>query len=140
MKATHGSLEVNIDFYNLKIALANAISQLVLMLGVYGRLSLPQIIIGSLLFNFSWNLCHFLCVLLAWTGPDPRLFDDYQITSVYLFAASFGLIVGQMLNKPAIGEFFSQSKTSAILSQVGTFFLFLSFCTTTTFFSLKQSQ
>ncbi len=99
-KYSMGGLEVYLDFYNLRIALANAIGQLVVLLGVFGRLSMPQVVIHSTLFNLCWNLNHFLCVLLANNSPDSRFFDDYQISSVYLFSASYGLILSLILKAP----------------------------------------
>ena len=52
-KISMGGLKMEMDFYNLKIALSNAISQLVIMFALLGKLSPPQIGITSLLFNFS---------------------------------------------------------------------------------------
>jgi len=135
-----GGSKIEIDFYNLKIALANAISQLVLMLGLFGKITPPQIVISSLLFNFSWNLNHFLCAMLQQNGYDQRLFDDYQISSVYLFASTFGIAASLVMKKPFASRYFSHSNFSAIFAQLGMFFIFLSFCSTTTFFSLKFSK
>lgn len=129
--------KIPIDFYGLKIALANAIAQLVMALGLFGRLSPPQVIVSSFLFNIAWNLNHFLCVHLQQINPDNRVFDDYQISSVYLFAATFGIIISLMIKKPHLTTRFASTDLSSILSQVGSFFLFLSFCATTTFYSLK---
>jgi len=130
-------LNIPIDLYGLKIALASAVAQLAMLLGMLGRLNPPQIVIGSLLFNFAWNFNHFLCVLLQETGPDKRIFDDYQISNVYLFAACFGIVLSLLTNSSKNYRHFSHSSFSGIMSQIGTFFLFLSFCTTTTFYSLK---
>lgn len=55
---------IPINLFSLKIALACAIAQLVMVLGLFGRLNPFQIALGSILFNFAWNLNHFLCVLL----------------------------------------------------------------------------
>ena len=136
-----GGLSVYLDYYNLRIALANVISQLVVFLAVFGRVSYGQIIMHSFGFNFVWNLNHFLCVLLAGTSPDSRLFDDYQISNVYLFAACYGLLVALLLNKPPTAQTadFSSTSNSAVLAHLGTFFLFLSFCATTTLFSIKST-
>jgi hypothetical protein len=134
-----GGSKMSIDFYNMKIALSNAIAQLVLMLGLFGRITPPQIMICSLLFNFAWNFNHFLCALVEQYSMDQRIFDDYQISSVYLFASTFGLVICQLIRKPIATSYFSHSSFSVIFAQLGTFFLFLSFCSTTTFFSLKFS-
>ena len=55
-------MDIEIDLYNLKIALANAIAQLVVYLYIFGRINCVQMFIHSLLFNFLWNLNYFLCV------------------------------------------------------------------------------
>jgi len=130
-------LNIPVDLYGLKIALANAIAQLVMILGLFGRMTPPQVVISSFLFNFAWNLNHFLCILLQQINSENRIFDDYQISNVYLFAASFGIAVSLLIKKPQNFRIFGHNNFSAILSQIGTFFLFLSFCTTTTFYSLK---
>jgi hypothetical protein len=136
-----GGLYIYLDYYNLRIALANAIAQLVVILALFGKLNAVQIIINSFLFNFIWNLNHFLCVLLATKSPDSRFFDDYQISNVYLFAACYGLVVSFILRSPetSLTPLYSSSRNSTILGQLGTFFLFLSFCTTTTMFTIKYT-
>jgi len=135
-----GGLNIYVDFYNLKFTLANAISQLVMAFALFGKLTPSQIVVGSFLFNFAWNLNHFLCILLNLSSPDHRIFDDYQISSVYLFAASFGIIVCQLLKKPKqLSPISMNNDNSAIMGLLGSFFLFLSFCATTTFFTLKSN-
>jgi hypothetical protein len=139
IKISMGGSTINIDFYNLKIALANAISQLVIMLGNFGKITLPQITISSIIFSFAWNFNHFLCVFVQLKSIEQRIFDDYQISSVYLFASTFGITVSLLIKKPIPTIYFSHSNFTAILAQLGSFFIFLSFCSTTTFFSLKFS-
>lgn len=118
------------------MAFANCISQLVMVLGVFGRLSMLQVVFNSILYNIAWNLCHFLCAMLQMNGPDTRIFDDYQISNVYLFAACYSLIVGLLLPKHS-RKVLSHNSSSIILALLGTFFLFLSFCVTSTLFPLK---
>jgi hypothetical protein len=96
-----GGLSVYLDYYNLRIALANSISQLVVVLGLFGKLNIAQVILNSLLFNFLWNLNHFLCAFLVTISPDNRLFDDYQISNVYLFAATYGIVVSFIIKAPS---------------------------------------
>lgn len=103
-KYSLGGLFVFLDFYNLRIALANAIGQLIVILGVLGRLSLAQLVLHSTLFNVCWNLNHFLCVLLSTNSPDSRFFDDYQITSVHLFSATYGLLLIVFLKGPPTAQ------------------------------------
>jgi ammonium transporter Rh len=109
-------------------------------MGLLGKLTPPQIVLNSVLFNFAWNLNHFLCARLQQISPDRRLFDDYQISSVYLFASSFGIVVSLLIKKPMLTRYFRHSNMSIIFAQIGTFFLFLAFCSTTTFLSLKFSK
>ena len=82
--------------------MANAISQLVCYLIIYGKLNLGQITINTIIYNISWNLNHFLCILILRQSPDQRIFDDYQISNVYLFAAVYGVFF--VLRNPQVIE------------------------------------
>lgn len=136
-----GGTPVFLDFYNLKVAMANSIAQLVALLALYGRLNPAQLFFNSIGFNFAWNLNHFLCCFLTTASPDPRLFDDYQISNVYLFAAAYGLVASSLISSPltAISQF-RTSKNSEVLAHLGTFFLFLAFAATSTLYPLKFSK
>lgn len=131
-----GGLAIFLDLYNLKVAFANCISQLVMLLGVFGRLSMAQVVFNTILYNIAWNLCHFLCALLQMNGPDTRIFDDYQISNVYLFAACYSLVVGLLLPNHS-RKALPHNSSSIIFALLGTFFVFLSFCVTSTLFPLK---
>jgi hypothetical protein len=133
---TFDGLTIFLDLYNLKVAFANCISQLVMLLGVFGRLSITHVVLNTILYNIAWNLCHFLCVLLQFKGPDSRIYDDYQICNVYLFAACYSIVLAFLL-KPNFRKKLSHSPQSIVLALAGTFFVFLSFCTTSTMFPLK---
>jgi hypothetical protein len=136
-----GGTSIYLDFNNLRYTLLNSISQLTVMLGLYGRLSPMQLLLQSILYNLLWNLNFFLNILLKNSSPDTRLYDDYQIANVYLFAGAYGLIVSFLLKKPdiaALRERFTHNDNSLILAQIGTFFLFLSFCGTTALISQKS--
>lgn len=137
-----GGQNIYIDFYNLRIVMANAISQLVTALALFGRLNPAQIILNSFGFNFCWNLNYFLCAFLATDSPDSRFMDDYQINSIYLFAACYGIIASLILKQPATSTAveFSSSSNSAVTAHLGTFFLFLAFCTTTPLFTTKYTS
>ena len=80
--------------------MACAISQLVVILAVFGKLTLTRLIWNWLLFNFFWTLTHFICLLLQTEAPDTRLWDEYSINNVYVFAACYGLILAVILKKP----------------------------------------
>ena len=118
-----------LDYHNLRIALANAISQLVVILGVFGRLNPVQLTLHSVFFNYAWNLNHFLNFLLLQNSPDLRFFDDYQISNFYLFAATYGMIISLFFRSPPTAEVsdFISITNASILAHIGTFFLFLSF-------------
>jgi hypothetical protein len=135
-----GGIDINIDFYNLRLSLANSISQLIGLLALFGRLSPSQIVLGSLLCNLAWNLNHYLCVLLLQISPDNRLFDDYLINSVYLFGGAYALMASSLVHKTHKREDKDYSDRSAVLAQIGTFFLFLSFCASTTLYVPKFTR
>ena len=132
--------QIQIDFYNLKLVLASCISQLVVTLSVFGKLNIVQLIINSMLFNFMWTLNFFVCVLLQENGPDARIFDDYQISMVYLFGASYGIMVSMISQNISLDNKFMSTHRSVLVSALGAFFLFLSFAASSAFFSLKFSS
>jgi hypothetical protein len=131
-----GGLTIFLDLYNLKVAFANCISQLVMLLGVFGRLSMAQVAFNTIFYNIAWNLCHFLCAMLQMNGPDTRIFDDYQISNVYLFAACYSLIVGVLVPNYS-RKALTHNSSSIVFALLGAFFVFLSFCVTSTLFPLK---
>lgn len=124
----------------MKISLANSIAQLVALLGLYGRINFSHLVINSFLFNFVWNLNHFLCSRLVLASPDNRFFDDYQITSVYLFSAVYSAVVSLFLKRPKTELSDHKSRNSSVLALLGNFFLFLTFCTTSTLYPIKSSE
>lgn len=136
LRRSFGELYIYVDFYNLKVAFANSISQLVMLLGVFGKLSAVHVVVNTILYNITWNLCHFLCILLEINSPDTRIFDDYQINNVYLFAACYALVLS-LIMKSHPKKSLSHSSQSIVLALTGTFFVFLSFCATSTLFPLK---
>ena len=140
LEGSLGGENAYLDFYNLKISLANAISQLVVILIVYGKLSIVQITFQTIIFNICWNLNYFLCVYLSINSSDPRIFDDYQISCVYLFGGFYAIILMFFFtNEHQIQRsLFMAYHHTSIMSLVGNFFLFLSFCGTTMLFATKQ--
>ena len=102
------------------------------LLGLFGKLNLPQALFFSFLYNFGWNLCHFITVLLQMHSPETRVVDDYQISNVYLFAAVFSFTANCFLRTPTLSKNHLYSHSSRIMALTGSFFVFLSFCTTTT--------
>lgn len=91
----------------------------------------------SILYNFAWNLCHFITVLLQIHSPETRVVDDYQISNVYLFAAIFSFTANIFLKTSPASKNRDCSHNSRILALAGSFFIFISFCTTTTFLPIK---
>lgn len=136
-----GGTAIYVDYYSLRISVANAIAQLVALLALFGKMNTGQIIINCVGFNIFWTLTYFLCALLAKVSPDVRIYDDYQINCVYLFAGCYGLVAGQFLKRPEPSRTpeFASSGHSVVTSQLGTFFLFLSFCATTTLYTTKYT-
>lgn len=102
LNLSFGGKNIYIDFYNLKFSLINAISQLVVILGLFGRLNAIQITLFSILYNFAWSVNHYLIINFQNRSPDTRFFDDYQIASVYLFAGCFGVVACLIIKKPII--------------------------------------
>lgn len=135
-----GGKNISIDYYNLKISLLSAISQLVALLGLFGRINFIQVTLFSIFYNFCWGLNQYLLISRLNSSPDTRIFDDYQIGSVYLFAGMFGLISSLIIKKPLLTEGFLHSNFSSMFAQIGTFFIFLAFCTTTILFSQKNNS
>jgi hypothetical protein len=90
---SQGSLIITVSYEEMKVSIMCAISQLVLYLGIIGKMPVYKVIFTSLLFNFAWNLNYFLCVFIVKLSPDNRFFDDYAINMVYLFAGVYGLVI-----------------------------------------------
>lgn len=95
-----GYTNILLDLYNLKFSLMTSISQLVVMLSMLGKLSYLQLGVFTFFYNFLWPLNHYAMINVQNKSPDPRFFDDYQISSVYLFGACFGAIAMLILKKP----------------------------------------
>ena len=100
---------VRLDFYNMKIILANAISQMVVMLAILGKMNIVQFLLHSITYNIAWTFNYFLCIKLQNISPDERVFDDYQISMVYLFGACYGLVMSMVNPKPPLVEQFSSN-------------------------------
>lgn len=113
---------------------------MVALLGLFGRINFIQVTLFSIFYNFCWGLNHYLILSRQNSAPDTRIFDDYQIASVYLFGGMFGLISSLIIKRPPLSEGFLHSNFSSMFAQIGTFFLFLSFCATTILFSQKNNS
>jgi hypothetical protein len=86
-----------VSYSTIKLSLLCAISQLVVYIGIIGKLTIYKMILTSLIFNLFWSLNYFLCALLFRSSPDVRFFDDYSTNMVYLFAGIYGLIMASDL-------------------------------------------
>lgn len=133
-----GGTNILLDLYNFKFSLINSISQLVVLLALLNKLSAIQLATFSFFYNFAWNLNQYLLINIQNKSPDLRLFDDYSIASVYLFAAGFGFIAMLLIKKPNSDDNqIESSNHSAIFAHIGSFFLFLTFCATTILYPQK---
>jgi hypothetical protein len=143
-----------ISFYDMRISLLNAISQLVVFYGLYQRLNAGQIFLFSTLYQIMWTLNYHLNTLIADGQPDAlkRFMDDYAISQVFLFGSVFALIAGLLIKKPPREDFtigkalpgrpvenavFNNNDTSLIISVLGTFLLFITFMGITVCFPVK---
>jgi hypothetical protein len=137
-----GGKEIYLDWINLKIISSNSIAQLLAFLIFHGRMNISQIVVNTLGFNIIWTLNLFLCAHLSTISPDKRIFDDYQINAVYLFAFVYSSVISRFfLKKPKTEETtsYSSSGHSAVIAHLGAFFLFIGFSSTTLLFSLKYT-
>lgn len=137
-----GGKDIYLDWVNLKIISSNSIAQLLTFFVFIGKMNISQIIVNSICFNILWNLNLFLCAHLSTISPDKRIFDDYQINAVYMFASVYaGILSRYFLRKPKTEETtsYSSSGHSAIIAHLGAFFLFIGFSSTTLLFSLKYT-
>ena len=148
------SLTVHISFFDMRISLLNAISQLVVFYGVYQKLNVAQTFLLSIFFQILWTLNFALNVHVTFTQPDfnRRLMDDYAINQVFMFGSLFGLIVSFINKRPPRDDYslgvglprhmqnYSQARGSEaplIVSLLGTFLLFLTFMGITICYPIK---
>lgn len=142
-------------FFDMRMSLLNAISQLVVFYGVYQKLNVAQTFLFSVMFQVFWTLNFHLNAQLVANQPDDtkRLFDDYTINQVFLFGAVFGLVVSFINKKPpredyALGVGLPRhmlrypgsrgSEVPLIVSLIGTFLLFITFMSISIFFPIKS--
>jgi hypothetical protein len=142
MESTMGGGLIYWDLYNLKFALICAISQLVVLLAVFGRLGIIQLIVFTIFYNIVWplNLCALINLQNKSPDTDKRFFDDNQIAATYLFAAGFGTLLMLFVKRPPKQDSFDHSDYSGVFASVGAFFIFATFCCTTILFSLKNTS
>ena len=128
-----------LDLYNLRFSLLCAVSQLVVLLGVFGRINFVQLIIFSLTYDLAWSLNNYAVFNIQGKSPDSRFYDDFQISTVYLFAACFGIFASVFLKKPPIDSSYEHSNFSSMFALLGSFFIFFTFSGTSALFSMKTS-
>ena len=147
---------VLISFYQMRISLLNAISQLVVFYGLYQRLNAGQIFLFSTIYQICWTLNFHLNTLIADVQPEgqKRLMDDYAINQVFLFGSVFAIVAGFLVKKPprqdmAIGKSLpgrpvvnsqiNNNDVSLIVSVLGTFLLFITFMGITICYPVKAA-
>jgi hypothetical protein len=76
------------------------------MYGCFQKLNVGQMFLFSLLYQIAWTLNFHLNAELAFFQPDPyqRLFDDYTISQVFLFASIVSIIICVMNKRPPAAE------------------------------------
>jgi hypothetical protein len=97
-----------------------------------GRMQIYKTIVVSFIYVFFWNLNYFICIYLLKLSPDSRFFDDYSISMVYVFGGFVALLasfdVPSNLHLKKVKR--SQKTYPKIISFMGIFFIWLSFCFT----------
>jgi len=126
-----------LDLYNLRFSLLCAVSQLVVLLSIFGRINFVQVIIFSLSYDAAWSLNNYAVFHVQGKSPDSRFYDDFQVSTVYLFAACFGIFASLLLKKPPIDSSYEHSSFSAMFACLGSFFIFFTFSGTSALFSMK---
>lgn len=131
MTSNNGS-GVDINYWNIKLCLCCAISQLIIYFATISRLQIYKIIVSNLFFLIIWSLNYALVTCMFTTSSEDRINDDFSICYVYLFGGFAGLIVvfdvpSKILVRPS--ETY-QPKYPKSLSLLGVFFLWVSFAFT----------
>ena len=134
------SINISINFINLKLALCCAISQLIIYLSVRGKVQLYKTLMTSLVFIIIWNLNYFLCLHVLNISPDTKFFDDYAISMVYVFGSIAALVM--TFDSPNnLHKMKSSNRTlkyPKILSFLGIFFLWMSFSLTFSIVGIRK--
>lgn len=130
---------ISVNYSNMKLSISCAISQLLLYLSVIGRMQIYKTIFSSFIFIITWNINYFLCSNLLTQSPDSRFYDDYSISMVYLFAGCNALLISLDVpsNLKLITAKHKQTNYPKIISFLGVFFLWLSFCFTHAIVGIK---
>jgi len=96
----------------------------------------------SFIFIIVWNANYFLCLRLSNISKDSRFFDDYSISMVYIFGAVASAImtfdVRNNLHKTKSNN--QHIKFPKIISMIGAFFLWLSFCMTFSIVGIRNKS
>lgn len=106
------------------------ISYLVAMLATVGRMGLFEIIASLVIYNIMWPVAFYVNLKMAiQQSPNAAIFDDLGTNYIFTFGAIFGIVYSIFLNcRPGSNGIVDAltSKTSTILSLLGTSFVFLS--------------
>ena len=68
------------DLYNLKFSLLCAVSILISLLSVFGRLNFIQLVLFVLFYNVAWTLNKYAVLNVQSKSPDVRFYDDFQVS------------------------------------------------------------
>ena len=132
---------VDINYWNIKLSLSCAISQLIIYFATISKLQIYKVVVSSLFFLLNWTLNFALVLSLFTTSTESRINDDFNICFVYLYGGFAGLIV--VFDAPSkilvrSSESY-QPKYPKSFSLIGVFFMWMSFAFTYSIIGRKDS-
>lgn len=138
---SNNSSNVSVNYSSLKLSICCAISQLLLYIAVNGRMQVYKTILVSFFFILCWNINYALCIYVLKMSPDSRFFDDYSISMVYVFGGCVTLLVA--LDVPSNLHLKKTNQMQKVFSKVGSalgiFFIWMSFCCTSSIIGSKET-
>jgi hypothetical protein len=123
-------LSVGINYWNMKVAMQCAISQLLMYFAIIGRIQTYKVMVANIFFVFAWTLNYAIVTYLYKSSPDGRINDDFSMSLTYLFGGMAGLVAildtpSRLVAKIRTRRFHPQYPK--VLAGVGNIFLSLAF-------------
>ena len=131
--AESGGSQIDMNLGFLRVSTLCTIGLLAALSGVTGRMGVISLFISTTIFNFGFNLSYYLNCMIAHKYPGDLIFDDFNGSRVFSFAAGFGLALTSIYHcaKPVLREqnqkAVDSSMFSGILTLLGTGFTFCLF-------------